>query len=758
MEEVKRKRGRPRKNSTPEIPQEIKSIVEEVQEKQKDLQQQIEELPKEQILEHRNGEWDVKLDDPILYFDKRLSYEITGYKPITETEGLDFNPDWFTEARDTFLKTEKYCSYYPGSKMYRDFWNEEYRRCQNGLTVNGYTLTGFNYYFLNYYQLPNTEQDKAGDSRSIIFPKFFTYQYEFFHYFELCRNLRKNYCVMKNRGSGFSEINASIFDNFFNCFKNSICLLTAFDDNYVKKTLDKINGGITFTDDNTQGGMLKLRQVINTATKKRASHYKVVNGQKIETGFMSQIEGIVVDKDRKMRGDRVGFLFLEESGSNPILERSFIKAEELVTVGGNKLGIIGAVGTGGDSGANLEGLRKVYYNPEMFLVLPFYHNYTEDGSWVKTGYFIPAYVSMNKRGYVGSRGEYLIEKQKSFYNERRATITDPKTLMEHKAEQCFTAEEAFAAEGVNKFNKIKIAEQIITIRIKKEVPPIQRGYMEFTYNGPERKRENITGVRFKPNPSGPIYILEPPVWESNNQEVVRNLYVAGIDGIDIGASETSIQTRDPSKFCTTIKRRIYGMSEPMYIAYYIDRPDDIREAYKQTIGLLMYYQAQANIEATRLSMLTYARDNKFMQYFMKRPRVCYGDNIKRRTANQYGTTATTAMIEHGTDLVADYVEDYCHNIWFIDFLDQLNLYTDENKGKFDIVASMQMCEIADEELNDVVPREQKQIKNEFQDIGYYKDEKGYTRFGIIPKQITQQVKAGWDLYDGRNVTSNPLYR
>ena len=58
---------------------------------------------------------------------------------------------------------------------------------------------------------------------------------------------------------GFSEIHASIFDNFFNCFKNIICLLTAFDDNYVKKTLDKINAGITFTDDNTQGGMLKLR-------------------------------------------------------------------------------------------------------------------------------------------------------------------------------------------------------------------------------------------------------------------------------------------------------------------------------------------------------------------------------------------------------------------------------------------------------------------------------------------------------------------
>ena len=506
--------------------------------------------------------------------------------------------------------------------------------------------------------------------------------------------------------------------------------------------------------------MLKLRQVINTVTKKRASHYKVVNGQKIETGFMSQIEGIVVDKDRKMRGDRVGFLFLEESGSNPILERSFIKAEELVTVGGNKIGIIAAVGTGGDSGPNLEGLRKVYYNPEMFLVLPFYHNYTEDGSWVKTAYFIPAYISMNNSQFVGNRGEYLIEKQKSFYNERRASITDPKTLMDHKAEQCFTAEEAFAAEGINKFNKIKISEQIISIRIKKQAPPIQRGYMEFIYNGPKRERDNIVGVRFKPHPSGHVFILEHPIWESNSdQQKVRNLYVSGIDGIDIGQAETSIQTRDPSKFCTTIKRRVYGMSEPMYVAFYMDRPDDIREAYKQTIGLLMYYQAQANIEASRLSVLTYARDNKFMQYFMKRPRVCYGDNIKRRTANQYGTTTATAMIDHGIQLVADYVEDYCHNIWFIEFLEQLNLYTDENKGKFDIVASMQMCEIGDEELNDIIPRENKELKNEFQDIGYYRDERGYMRHGVIPKNIQPQVKATLEYpSDGRNVNSNPNYR
>ena len=577
-------------------------------------------------------------------------------------------------------------------------------------------------------------------------------------------------------------MNASIFDCFFNCFKNSICLLTAFDSNYVNKTLDKIWNGISFTDDNTDGGMLKLRQVVNTATKKRSTYYKVVNGQKIETGFGSQIEGIVVDKDRKMRGDRVSMLFLEESGSNPILEISFIKAEELVTVGGNKIGVIVAAGTGGDEGPALEGLNKVYYNPQDFLVLPFKHNYTETGDWVLTGYFMPAYITMNKSGFVGERGEYLLEKQKEHYQKRRDSFTDPQTLMKHKAEQCFTAEEAFAAEGVNKFNKVKISDQIVRIRIMKQKPNIQRGYMQFTYSGPGRTRKDISGVKFVPKADGPVYILQPPLWEisedrepGETEEMYRerkqleenqsfsskisNLYVSGIDGIDIGQAETSASTRDPSKFCTVIKRRIYGMKEPTYVAYYLDRPDDIRDAYKQSIGLLMWYNCQANLEATRMSILTYARDNHFAQYFMKRPRVCSGDiNNRKRNNNQYGTTATTTMIDHQTDLVRDYIEDYCQNIWFLEFLEQLNTYTDENKRKFDIVAAMALCEVADEELNDIIPKKVETKSNSFQDIGYYKDEKGYTRFGIIPKSIQRQATAHWDLYDGRNITSDPRYR
>jgi hypothetical protein len=67
-------------------------------------------------------------------------------------------------------------------------------------------------------------------------------------------------------------------------------------------------------------------------------------------------------------------------------------------------------------------------------------------------------------------------------------------------------------------------------------------------------------------------------------------------------------------------------------------------------------------------------------------------------------------------------------------LDQLNRYTDEKKGKFDIIAALGMAELADEELGGVVATDVEPDEGEkFQDIGYYTDDKGIKRFGIIPR-------------------------
>ena len=95
---------------------------------------------------------------------------------------------------------------------------------------------------------------------------------------------------------------------------------------------------------------------------------------------------------------------------------------------------------------------------------------------------------------------------------------------------------------------------------------------------------------------------------------------------------------------------------------------------------------------------------------MKRPRATLADSA-RNTNKQYGTPATPAIIDHQTDLIADYIADYCHLIWFDEMLDEFNRYTDENKKKFDIVAAVAMALLADEELQGIVPKVVEEVKD-----------------------------------------------
>lgn len=43
---------------------------------------------------------------------------------------------------------------------------------------------------------------------------------------------------------------------------------------------------------------------------------------------------------------------------------------------------------------------------------------------------------------------------------------------------------------------------------------------------------------------------------------------------------------DVSNFCIVIKKRVFGDSEPKYVAVYKDRPRDIRVAYMIALKLL----------------------------------------------------------------------------------------------------------------------------------------------------------------------------
>ena len=699
----------PRKKKV--LPDEIQLIVDEVKKKQQEEDtKEAKKLVDEYRIERSNDKtyWDVTKDMKIECFDPTLSYELTGYRPIDETHGLDFDPSWFIEVRETFLKTGKYCSYLPRSKRWDAFWKEQYTRCKYGMTSHGYTITGDNYFFLNFYQLPVVDMDKAsGEGTNESFPVFFASQYMFFHYLQMCRVLHKNAALMKARSIGFSEINASLAARLYTTIKRSRTVITCFNDTYLNGTFSKLDHALTFINTNADG-FFKPR-LTDKALEKKSGYQIKIDGQFTDFGWLSVVKGINGSKPSNIRGERVDLLIYDEAGSWPDLTTAVVQGQELCEVQGVPRGIMLFGGTGGDFGPPLEGLKKIYYNPRAFKILPFRHKWTQDGTTIESGFFLPYFLQSLNPEYMDSRGVCnQTEYKKVLQEERNNLLAVPEDYLKKCAERCWNAEEAFTLEGQNKFNKMKIADQLAKIRLHKIGPRPQVGTIDYTYKSNKHSLENINGFRWLLN-SGKVQILEHPVWSDLYKEQIEkqkkeaeeqgidfeapvytemnDLYVAGIDGIDIGAAQTSKETRDPSDFCIVIKRRAFGLNEPQYVAMYKDRPQNIREAYKIAMCMCRYYNCRINIEATRVGMITWARENKCLQYFMKRPRATLTD-IKYGTTKQYGTPATKTIIEQQTDLIADYVEDYGHNIWFEDMLVQLNGYNDENKTKFDIIAAL----------------------------------------------------------------------
>ena len=668
--------------------------------------------------------WDYGPNDVIDHFDFNKSYWITKYRPINNTQGLDFKPNWFREAALHKQATGKYSGAIYGSKAYKEYWIEQKRRCIEGYEFDGYRITGDNYFFLNFYNLKTSEIDQV--NQDFGFPSFLVFQYEYFHYIEMCELLKKDIGVLKSRGIGFSEIASSTAVKAYTFIPNYRIVVTAYSEKHLKPTLEKIWYQMDWLNENTESAFRRVRMVLNTKDHKRAS----IKGSNLsERGHRSEVQGIIVDDPDKLRGDRIQKLIFEEAGADPVLIKKWVKGDALITVlGGKRVGTILAFGTGGSSKAgSMEGLKTVITNPKAYNILPVYHNYTVDGSFITTGMFIPAYKIVysliDDRGYC-NRTEAI-----AWYNKVRESKADsPKDLIDYQAEYCFTIEEALIQKEDNMFPREELAEQLTAIEVYKTVEKPKAGYLTWETNS---NGERTGKVNWRDDSNGNILITEHPILGETGSGF-NNLYVGGIDSIDIGSKDSA--TTDSSKlsdFCILIKKRILGLDNPGYVAIYKDRPRDPREAYENAAKLLIYYGAKAVLESTRTAILTYFRDKKYIHLLMKRPRATLAD-VSKSNPNMYGAPSNEKTINHGRELVYDFCLDYSHTIRFREMLEQLLNYSDEKKKNFDIVAAMQMVELADEEISFKKPTERQDVEKSFRNFGWWTDDNGYKHYGQIP--------------------------
>ena len=209
-------------------------------------------------------------------------------------------------------------------------------------------------------------------------------------------------------------------------------------------------------------------------------------------------------------------------------------------------------------------------------ILPYKNKYTIDNKIAFTGFFIPSYEFALDPKYIDNRGVTNSIEFKKYYEEKRAMM-EGQDLLTYCAEYCFTPNEALLKQGDNLFNADIISDQIMQIRVFKN------------YTKPEPTAlildKTTDKIKAIPSMSSKILVVEPPLLNENG-EPYKNLYVAGIDAIDVGTSDSATDY-DVSDFCIVIKKRQFGMEPPKYVAMYKDRPSDIREAYEITRKLLM---------------------------------------------------------------------------------------------------------------------------------------------------------------------------
>lgn len=501
---------------------------------------------------------------------------------------------------------------------------------------------------------------------------------------------------------------------------NKTMFFTAYSQDKLTGVLNKAWEQLDWLNLNTNNGFKKLRQVKNTAFHKKASK---LTRDRTEYGWMSQIIGVIADNPSKVRGYRSHRLFFEEFGSNPTSKTSWVQGKALVHRGGRKTGTMYGWGTGGDSGPALEGLSDIFTNPKSFNVLPCKHTFSASGDEVMTGFFIPAYRL--HFSYLDDRGVTDEQKAKDYFNKEKELLrVDPKALMEYSSEYCFIPEDALIRQGDNQFNQELLAEQLANIIIHKTTPPVMKGFLKYTSPSDESK-----GLTWRESNKGDIMITEKPILDDDGL-VLKNLYIAGIDSIDQGTSDSTGQ-KDVSDFCIVIKKRVHGLKEPQYVAMYKQRPSDIRFAYGNAMRLMEWYGCQGVLEATRTSIKEYLRHKNKLHLLMKRPKSTMTSSGGNNTT-MFGAPANEQTIVHYLELIENFVNDYSHTINMEPIVDQLLKYSYEHKRKFDIIAAMGMAELGDEELLTKPIRSQNNFKKEWRDIGYFKDATGKWHHGAIP--------------------------
>jgi hypothetical protein len=657
------------------------------------------------------------------------------------------------------------------SRALQDWYDEQLYYCFEGRTINGLTLTGDHLWFLNFTPIELFYTNPLTNNPNDLIQEWGCPRYSqeddyIFKQIHEAEQEQMGTILFTARGYGKTFLVVSIGLKVYYLEVGSHSLITAAIDDHARPTFEKTKKVMNKLEENHP--ILSLKRIKDNDDIIQAGELRKIEGVD-KPLITSQFEKIVYGNSAgKSKGRRVRFQQWEEMGD-------WSCSAKLTDCIASSMGTwelsnarVFYTGTGGT--VKSDQAAEIFFNPGAFniyavkpyeqrrimhLVPEYGESDRPEGS--EQGIFLPALVK-RKDFYEFDRfdekgnlqfiaGESDMEGAlQEIQAKRKAMESQPAFLSKVIQEYPLTPAECFSQGGAGVFDRARLGIQKLRLTTgqiqlpewiqgesEKPTKP-RRGKLEWVKH---RETNKVIGVEFIEDESGHFLVAEPPPMDKQGRVIpMENAYIGGLDSIDQGLEDSTSMLG--SKLALAIKKRQQGVGtlSNFFCCIYLNRPDDVDDAYDDVLKCLWWYGCRVNLEYTRIGIKNYFRSKGQFWRLVERPKIAIDSTDPDQQQSLVGTQMTEKMLAYGISRIKAHLRENMHMMFFREAIQQFYDYTLGQKTKFDLVPAFMLAEIADEDMMEMIPTKVREPEH-IELPCFYEDEFGNMQYGVRPTDLPE---------------------